>query len=236
MKLDTIAALLEGNAYPGRGIILGRAPDGGTAMMAYFIMGRSENSRNRVFEETGDGIRTRAFDESRMTDPSLVIYHPVRALEGCTIVTNGDQTDTIRDALAAGKGYIDALRTRCFEPDGPLYTPRVSGVLDHETGGYCLSILKSADGDPNCNHRFFFEYDAPLSGRGHLIHTYAGDGNPPLSFDGEPRPVILDTADPEALAEALWRSLDGDNKISLFVRRLDLKTGQTQTVIRNKYE
>ena len=236
MKLENITALLAGNAYPGRGILLGRAPDGKTAMMAYFIMGRSENSRNRIFEETADGIRTRAFDASKMTDPSLVIYHPVRALERCTIVTNGDQTDTVRDALAAGETYIDALRTRCFEPDGPLYTPRISGVLDHQTGGYCLSILKSADGDPNCNHRFFFEYDTPLSGQGHLIHTYMGDGNPPLSFEGEPTRVGIGTADPKALAEVLWNGLDEANKISLFVRALDLQTGHTSTVIRNKYQ
>ncbi len=160
MKILDINELLQAHPYPGRGIVLGRSADGQKAVIIYFIMGRSGNSRNRVFEATGDGIRTRAYDESKMTDPSLIIYHPVRMVGGVTVVTNGDQTDTIRDSLLAGKSYIDALRTRCFEPDGPNYTPRISGVVDQD-GSFCLSILKSADGDPACSHRYFYEYDAP---------------------------------------------------------------------------
>ena len=162
--------LLSENPYPGRGIVLGRSADNKNAVIAYFIMGRSENSRNRVFEETEDGIRTKAFDESKMTDPSLIIYHPVRTVGETTIVTNGDQTDTIRDGLLAGKCYVEALRTRCFEPDPPNYTPRISGVVTKK-GSYALSILKSADGNPDCNRRYFYEYDAPIAGQGHFIHT-----------------------------------------------------------------
>lgn len=164
MKILDINELLQAHPYPGRGIVLGRSADGQKAVIIYFIMGRSGNSRNRVFEATGDGIRTRAYDESKMVDPSLIIYHPVRRVGEVTVVTNGDQTDTIRDSLLAGKSYIDALRTRCYEPDGPNYTPRISGVVDQD-GSFCLSILKSADGDPACSHRYFYEYDAPWLGR-----------------------------------------------------------------------
>jgi len=234
MKLQTLTELLTPHPYPGRGILLGRSADGQHGVMAYFIMGRSENSRNRVFDETPDGLRTRAFDERKMTDPSLIIYHPVRRVGGATIVTNGDQTDTIRDALQAGQSYVEALRLRCFEPDGPNYTPRISGVLTDQ-GSYCLSILKSADGDPQCNHRFFYEYDAPLAGEGHIIHTYQENLNPLPSFEGEPRRVSLTAPSPAALAQELWAHLNEENRVSLFVRYRALSTGDEETVIINKH-
>ena len=226
---------LQNNPYPGRGIMLGRSADNKYAVIAYFIMGRSENSRNRIFEETEDGIRTRAFDESKMTDPSLIIYHPVRKMEnGLTIVTNGDQTDTIRDNLLAGHCYRHALNTRTFEPDGPNYTPRISGVVK-PNGAYNLSILKSLDGDPSCACRYFYEYDAPKAGVGHFIHTYEGDGSPLPSFEGEPRRVAVTAPDAETLAEELWLALNEDNKVSLFVRYIDLETGDDETSIINKH-
>ncbi len=227
--------LLGGHPYPGRGILLGRSPDGAKAVIAYFIMGRSENSRNRVFEETEDGIRTRAYDESKMTDPSLIIYHPVRILDGgVTVVTNGDQTDTIRDFLLEGKSYVDALRKRCFEPDPPNYTPRISGVVAPD-GGYCLSILKSADGDPGCSHRFFYEYDAPMAGVGRFIHTYQENLDPLPSFEGEPRRVAISAPDAQALAQEIWSHLNGDNKVALYVSYLDLTTGARDTVLINRH-
>ncbi len=226
---------LQSNPYPGRGIMLGRSADNKSAVIAYFIMGRSENSRNRVFEETEDGIRTKAFDESKMTDPSLIIYHPVRRMEsGLTIVTNGDQTDTIRDSLLAGHCYRHALNTRTFEPDGPNYTPRISGVVKPE-GSYNLSILKSLDGDPACACRYFYEYDAPRAGVGHFIHTYERDGDPLPSFEGEPRMVSLTAPDAETLANDLWLALNEDNRVSLFVRYIDLETGEDETSIINKH-
>lgn len=234
MKQD-LCALLRENSYPGRGVMLGRSADGKSAVIAYFIMGRSENSRNRVFEETEDGIRTRAFDESKMMDPSLIIYHPVRRLEsGLTIVTNGDQTDTIRDALAQGHCYRHALNTRTFEPDGPNWTPRISGVVKPD-GSYNLSILKSLDGDERCCCRYFFEYDAPAAGTGHFISTYQGDGNPLPSFAGEPILVSVSAPDASALAAELWESLNADNKVSLFVEYIDLEHGARRTVIHNKH-
>ena len=226
---------LQSNPYPGRGIMLGRSADNKSAVIAYFIMGRSENSRNRVFEETEDGIRTKAFDESKMTDPSLIIYHPVRRMEsGLTIVTNGDQTDTIRDNILAGHCYRHALNTRTFEPDGPNYTPRISGVVKPE-GSYNLSILKSLEGDPSCACRYFYEYDAPRAGVGHFIHTYERDGDPLPSFEGEPRMVSLTAPDAETLANDLWLALNEDNKVSLFVRYIDLETGEDETSIINKH-
>ena len=234
MEALNLCQLLEEHPYPGRGIVLGRSADNKYAVIAYFIMGRSENSRNRVFEETEDGIRTKAFDESKMTDPSLIIYHPVREVEGMTIVTNGDQTDTVREALLAGRTFAAGLRTRCFEPDPPNYTPRISGLL-HPDGSYQLSILKSADGDPACNHRFFYEYDAPLAGAGHFIHTYQENADPLPSFEGEPRKVAITAPDAETLAADLWMSLNDDNKVSLFVRYVDLATGDTETSIINKH-
>ena len=226
---------LSGNPYPGRGILLGCSADGRRAVIAYFIMGRSENSRNRVFEITEDGIRTKAFDESRMTDPSLIIYHPVRVVDGTTIVTNGDQTDTVADAFRSGGSWVRALRTREFEPDGPNYTPRISGMVRPD-GSYRLAILKSADGDPACCRRFFYEYDAPLAGQGHFISTYQTDGDPLPSFEGEPRTVELGDETAAALADRLWNSLNADNKVSLFVRTIDLTTGQTDTAIKNKHQ
>ena len=234
MKQD-LCALLRGNSYPGRGIMLGRSADNRYAVIAYFIMGRSENSRNRVFEETEDGIRTKAFDESKMTDPSLIIYHPVRRMDnGITIVTNGDQTDTIRDNILAGHCYRHALNTRTFEPDGPNYTPRISGVVK-PNGSYDLSILKSLDGDPACACRYFYEYDAPKAGVGHFIHTYESDGSPLPSFEGEPRRVSVTAPDAETLAEELWLALNEDNRVSLFVRYIDLETGEDETSIINKH-
>ncbi|MDE7219360.1 MAG: IMP cyclohydrolase [Oscillospiraceae bacterium] len=233
MKKD-LCALLRENNYPGRGIMLGRSADGRSAVIAYFIMGRSENSRNRVFEETEDGIRTRAFDESKMTDPSLIIYHPVRRLEnGLTIVTNGDQTDTIRDMLAQGHCYRHALNTRTFEPDGPNWTPRISGVVKPD-GGYNLSILKSLDGDPACCCRYFYEYESPVAGTGHFISTYQGDGDPLPSFSGEPIPVDISATNASTLARELWESLNAENKVSLFVQFRSLTGSYCETSIINK--
>ena len=234
MKQD-LCALLRGNSYPGRGILMGRSADGKSAVIAYFIMGRSENSRNRIFEETEDGIRTRAFDESRMTDPSLIIYHPVRRMDnGVTIVTNGDQTDTIRKHMLEGHCYRHGLHARTFEPDGPNWTPRISGVV-LAGGKYALSILKSLDGDPSCCCRYFYEYEAPKAGSGHFISTYQGDGSPLPSFAGEPIAVGLDAPDARTLADSLWDSLNGDNKVSLFVRYIDLASGGFDSVIVNKH-
>lgn len=232
--MNDIYRLLRTNPYPGRGIILGRSADNQKAVIAYFIMGRSENSRNRVFEPTEDGIRTRAFDVSKMTDPSLIIYHPVRVVEGTVIVTNGDQTDTIADAFRRGEGFVRALRSRSFEPDQPNYTPRISGMV-RPGGSYRLSILKSADGDPSCCRRFFYEYDAPIAGQGHFISTYQGDGDPLPSFEGEPRTVALDAPGAGPFADALWESLNADHKVSLYVSYIDLATGGAETVIRNKH-
>ncbi|MBQ3062998.1 MAG: IMP cyclohydrolase [Clostridia bacterium] len=235
MEVMNLKNILAENTYPGRGIVLGRSADNGKAVIAYFIMGRSENSRNRIFELTDDGIRTKAFDESKMVDPSLIIYHPVRVVGDDTIVTNGDQTDTIRDGLLAGKSYIEVLRTRCFEPDPPNYTPRISGVV-HKDGAYDLSILKSFDGNPNCNKRFFFEYDNPQPGIGHFIHTYNENLNPLPAFEGEPRTVEMIEGTAQEIADVIWTNLNADNKVSLFVRTIDLKTGETETVIVNKHE
>ena len=228
-----IATLLETNAYPGRGIILGRSADDKYAVAAYFIMGRSANSRNRVFTETEDGIKTEAFDPAAMEDPSLIIYHPVRELNGQLIVTNGDQTDTIRDGLAEGKTMSEALKSREFEPDQPNYTPRISGVI-HADGSYEMSILKSLYGDPSCCCRYTFDYDKPKAGLAHFIHTYVGDGNPLPSFAGEPEDVAIDCPDPQALAQLLWKSLNEDNKVSLYVCYTELSTGKRSVVICNK--
>ena len=234
MQKLNLTSLLEENAYPGRGILLGRSADGQYAVAAYFIMGRSENSRNRVFAATEDGIRTEARDPSKMTDPSLIIYHPVRQVGTGLVVTNGDQTDTIRDYLLQGRTFAEALRSREFEPDSPNYTPRISGLLSPD-GSFQLSILKSADGDPACCHRYFYTYDRPLSGEGRFIHTYQCDGNPLPSFEGEPQRVALTAADPQSLADQLWAALNPDNKVSLFVRFVSLADGSHQDVIRNKF-
>ena len=234
MKILNLNDILTSHPYPGRGIVLGRSADNSKAVIAYFIMGRSENSRNRIFETTEDGIRTKAFDESKMVDPSLIIYHPVRKVGSTTVVTNGDQTDTVANGLREGKSYIEALRTRCYEPDPDNYTPRISGVV-LEDGAYCLSILKSADGNPNCNHRFFYEYDAPIAGTGHFIHTYQENLDPLPSFEGEPRKVVIGNADAKTWAEEIWTNLNADNKVSLYVSTIDLATGETDSVIINKH-
>ena len=235
MKTLDLAALLRGNPYPGRGIVLGKAAGGAHAVIAYFIMGRSENSRNRIFAETEDGIRTQAFDPSKMTDPSLIIYHPVRVVGADTVVTNGDQTDTIRDGLLAGKVFAQSLKTREFEPDKPNYTPRISGLL-HADGSYALSILKSADGNPASCRRYFFGYENPLAGQGHFIHTYLGDGDPLPSFEGGPEQVAIHSPDAPSFASLIWQSLNADNKVSLFVRYIHLETGTGDTVIINRHQ
>lgn len=236
--MKDLSMLLKSNSYPGRGIVLGRSQDDQFGVVAYFIMGRSENSRNRIFAATEDGIRTEAFDPSKMTDPSLIIYHPVRVAadeEGKTlIVTNGDQTDTIRDFMVEGESYVEALNTREFEPDGPNYTPRISGVVKPD-GGYNLSILKSLDGDPSCCCRYFFEYDRPKAGTGHFIHTYQENRDPLPSFEGEPRRAAVTAPDAKTLANELWANLNEENKVSLFVRYVDLATKQQETVILNKH-
>ena len=235
MKTLDLTQLLQSNPYPGRGIVLGRSADDTKAVIAYFIMGRSENSRNRVFVETPDGIRTQAFDPSKMTDPSLIIYNPVRVFGASTIVTNGDQTDTIREGLAAGKTFSQALHTRTFEPDEPNYTPRISGLVKKD-GDYVLSILKSADGDPASCRRYFYAYEKPLAGQGHFIHTYLGDGNPLPSFEGEPEQIAITSETPEEFAQLIWNSLNEENKVSLFVRYIDIMTGNWETVILNKHQ
>ena len=234
MKPVDIKQDLAGNSYPGRGIVIGESQDGGKAVIAYFIMGRSENSRNRVFVEEGEGIRTQAFDPAKLSDPSLVIYAPVRVLGEDTIVTNGDQTDTIYDFMNEGKTFEEALRTRTFEPDGPNYTPRISGIVSRKEGRftYKLSILKSTDGNPDQAQRFFFEYE-PQAGLGHFIHTYKCDGNPIPSYEGEPTPVEIQ-GDIDQFTAALWENLNQDNKVSLFVRFIDLSTGKQETRIVNK--
>ena len=235
MEMLSIEKELQGNAYPGRGIIIGKTPDGTKAVTAYFIMGRSENSRNRVFVTEGEGIRTQAYDPSKLTDPSLIIYAPVRVLDNRTIVTNGDQTDTIYDGMDKELTFEQSLRCREFEPDAPNYTPRISGVMHIEGGkyDYAMSILKSNNGDPSCCNRYTFTYDNPVAGEGHFIHTYKCDGNPLPSFEGEPKLVnILD--DMDAYVELLWNSLNEENKVSLFVRYIDIATGTYETKIVNK--
>ena len=226
-----IAALLKGNTYPGRGIILGTSEDGDTAVAAYFIMGRSVNSRNRVFVEEPDGIRTEAFDPSKLSDPSLIIYHPIRELGRSLIVTNGDQTDTIREYLERGETLEQALRTREFEPDGPNWTPRISGLLCPD-GSYKMSILKSADPEGSACARIFFEYPA-IKGQGRFLHTYVCDGSPIPTFTGEPERVAI-SGDIDEFTALLWDNLNQDNKISLFVRYTNIKTGETQQRILNK--
>ena len=226
-----LAEELQQNSYPGRGIVLGKSADGSQMVIAYFIMGRSENSRNRVFVEENDGIKTQAFDPSKLTDPSLIIYSPVRVINGKTIVTNGDQTDTIYDFIAKGDTFENALQTRTFEPDAPNFTPRISGIIDGAR--YTLSILKSANGNPDSTCRYFFDYQSPLAGEGHFIHTYRCDGNPIPSFEGEPKKIAVN-GDIDAFTESVWNSLNADNKVSLFTRYIDLTTGETQTRICNK--
>lgn len=234
MDIQNLSQLLKANDYPGRGILLGRSADDRYAVAAYFIMGRSANSRNRVFVPTEDGIRTQAFDPSKMTDPSLIIYHPVRKVGRGLVVTNGDQTDTVREGLAAGKTFAQALHTRTFEPDGPNYTPRISGLV-HGNGDYTLSILKSADGEASSCRRYFFAYENPIAGQGHFIHTYLGDGDPLPSFEGEPEQVAITSETPQEFAHLLWNNLNEDNKVSLFVRYIDLERGAWESVIINQH-
>lgn len=228
--------ILSNNAYPGRGIVIGRSDNGKNAVFAYFIMGRSQNSRNRVFEKVGNDIRTKEFDKSLTTDPSLIIYSPVRVCGRQTIVTNGDQTDTVFEYLLHDKKFEEALFTRKFEPDAPNFTPRISGLIDLEDKfNIKLSILKSNNGDSSETLRFFYNYDSPRAGEGFFIHTYDKDGNPLPSFQGEPKSVEL-TADIEEFSDKLWNALDKNNKISLAVRYIDIKTGKYEQVIKNKLE
>ena len=235
MEMISLAQELQENAYPGRGIVLGRSEDGTKAVAAYFIMGRSENSRNRIFVEEGEGIRTQAFDPSKLTDPSLIIYAPVRVLGHRTIVTNGDQTDTVYEGMEKGLTFEQSLRSREFEPDAPNYTPRISGVMEIENGtySYSLSILKSNNGDPACCNRYTFSYENCAAGEGHFIHTYMHDGNPLPSFEGEPKLVAIPD-DMEKFTNMLWNNLNPENKVSLFVRYIDIATGKYETVIKNK--
>lgn len=234
MKTENLETKLLENAYPGRGIVIGRTADGNKAVIAYFIMGRSENSRNRVFVTEGEGIRTQAFDPSKLSDPSLIIYAPVRVLGNDTIVTNGDQTDTVFDGLKEGKNFETALRTREFEPDGPNFTPRISGILHFENGfSYEMNILKSNNGDGSSCNRYNFYYENPKAGEGRFIHTYMNDGNPLPSFEGEPEVVAID-GDIDTFGDMVWNSLNSDNKVSLFIRFIDIKSGKAETKIYNK--
>lgn len=226
---------LKSNTYPGRGIVIGRSADGKKAVTAYFIMGRSSNSRNRIFVTEGEGIRTQAFDPAKLEDPSLVIYAPVRVLGNKTIVTNGDQTDTIYEGMDRQLTFEQSLRCREFEPDAPNYTPRISGIMHIEGGNYnyAMSILKSNNGDPSTCIRNTFAYENPRAGEGRFIHTYMHDGNPLPSFQGEPKEVAVDQ-DIDAFTEMIWNSLNEDNKVSLFVRYIDIETGKYETRIVNK--
>lgn len=235
MEMLSIEKELQSNSYPGRGIIIGKSADGSKAVTAYFIMGRSENSRNRIFVEEGEGIRTQAYDPSKLTDPSLIIYAPVRVLGHRTIVTNGDQTDTVYEGMEKGLTFEQSLRSREFEPDAPNYTPRISGLMELENGGYSysLSILKSNNGDPACCNRYTFSYENCAAGEGHFIHTYLHDGNPLPSFEGEPKLVAIPD-DMEKFTNMLWNNLNPENKVSLFVRYIDIATGRYETVIKNK--
>ncbi len=235
MKKADVYDILKSNAYPGRGIIIGKSADSKSAVTAYFIMGRSENSRNRVFVTDGDGIRTQAFDESKLEDPHLIIYAPVRVLGNKTIVTNGDQTDTVYNLMNQQMTFEQSLRTREFEDDAPNYTPRISGIMKVDRGdyNYAMSILKSDNGNPSSCLRFTFSYKKPIAGSGHFIHTYMGDGSPLPSFEGEP--VLVDIPDDiDSFTNGLWESLNADNKVSLFVRYIDIESGKTETRIINK--
>ena len=235
MEKKNLAKELAGNAYPGRGIVIGKSADGSHAVTAYFIMGRSDNSRNRVFVEDGAGIRTQAFDPSKLEDPSLIIYAPVRVLGNKTIVTNGDQTDTIYELMDRQQTFEQALRTRTFEPDAPNYTPRISGNMHLENGSYnyAMSILKSNHQDPSSCCRFTFAYENPIAGEGHFIHTYMHDGDPLPSFEGEPKRIgVLEDIDD--FTRSIWGSLNEENKVSLFVRYIDIATGKYESRTVNK--
>lgn len=236
MEIKSLENELNSLAYHGRGIIIGKSADAKKAITAYFIMGRSVNSRNRVFVAEGDAMRTKAFDESKMSDPHLIIYYPVRVLGNKTIVTNGDQTDTIYDLMDKQMTFEQALRTREFEDDAPNYTPRISGIIHLENGdmNYAMSILKSADGDGSSCQRYTYAYSNPLAGKAKFIHTYKCDGNPLPSFEGEPKTLELPDVDIDTMTDIIWKNLNEDNKVSLFVRYIDLKTGEADTRIVNK--
>ena len=235
MEKLSLEKLLQENAYPGRGIVIGKSADGKKAVCAYFIMGRSVNSRNRVFVEDGDGIRTQAFDPSKLTDPSLIIYAPVRVLGNKTIVTNGDQTDTVYAGMDNQMTFEQSLRSRQYEPDCPNYTPRISGIMHVEDGkyNYALSILKSNNGRPEGNNRYTFAYENPYAGEAHFIHTYMSDGDPLPSFEGEPEWVSIGN-DIDEVTNTIWNSLNEENKVSLFVRFIDIETGVADSRIVNK--
>lgn len=235
MQQVSLAKELNGNPYPGRGIVIGRSEDGKYAVTAYFIMGRSVNSRNRVFVEDGEGIRTQAFDPSKLSDPSLIIYAPVRVLGNSTIVTNGDQTDTVYDLMAEGKTFEESLRTREFEPDAPNFTPRISGIMNIKDGKYdfAMSILKSEDGNPEYCLRNTYAYPGCPAREGRFIHTYVTDGNPLPSFEGEPDKVDI-TGNIDEFTSLVWNNLNEENKVSLFVRYIDIETGKYETRIVNK--
>ncbi len=233
--MTDLKAEVSSTTYPGRGIIIGKSADGKKAVTGYFIMGRSENSRNRVFVAEGKDLKTQAFDPSKLVDPSLIIYAPVRTLKNVTVVTNGDQTDTIRDFILEGKTFEDALRTRTFEPDPPNFTPRISGIMEFNDGdfSYKLSILKSNCGREKSALRFFYEYAQPVAGEGHFIHTYKCDGNPIPSFEGEPTLVNIE-GDIDTFTNNIWNALNEDNKVSLYTRFTDLATGEFEDRIVNK--
>lgn len=235
MNMLSLANELNSNTYPGRGIVIGKTKDGKKAVTAYFIMGRSNNSRNRVFVEDEEGIRTQAFDPSKLEDPSLIIYAPVRVLGNKTIVTNGDQTDTIYEGMDKQLTFEQSLRTREFEPDAPNYTPRISGIMHVENGkyNYAMSILKSNNGNTEACNRYTFAYENPVAGEGHFIHTYMHDGNPLPSFEGEPKLVEIN-GDIDEFTNMVWTNLNEDNKVSLFVRFIDIETGEYETRIVNK--
>ena len=235
MKMLSLEQELKENAYPGRGIVIGKTADGKKAVTAYFIMGRSSNSRNRIFAVEGEGIRTQAFDPSKLEDPSLIIYAPVRVLGSLTMVTNGDQTDTVYDGMKDGLTFEESLRSREFEPDGPNYTPRISGVMQVKNGlyDYTMSILKSNNGNPDACNRYTFAYENPVAGEGHFIHTYMHDGNPLPSFEGEPKLVEI-SGDIDSFTDKIWTSLNEENKVSLFVRFIDIESGEYETRILNK--
>lgn len=244
MEIKSLQEELQANIYPGRGIVIGRSADGKYAVTAYFIMGRSINSRNRIFAEDGEGIRTEAFDPSKLSDPSLIIYAPVRVLgpvsgtvsQTRTIVTNGDQTDTVYEGFKKGLSFEEALAAREFEPDVPNYTPRISGVMELDQGkfSYKMSILKSADGDPSCCCRYTFSYDNPTAGEGRFLHTYQEDGDPLPSFEGEPTRISVGSEDIDSFAKGIWESLNEENKVSLFVRYIEIETGKYESRIINK--
>ena len=235
MELLSLENQLCGNAYPGRGIVIGKSEDGNYAVTAYFIMGRSTNSRNRIFVKEGEGIRTEAFDPDKLSDPSLIIYAPVRVLGNKTIVTNGDQTDTIYEGMDKQQTFEQSLRTREFEPDAPNYTPRISGIMHVENGtyNYAMSILKSNNGNPDACNRYTFAYEHPQNGEGHYIHTYMGDGNPLPSFEGEPEWIKIE-GDIDTFTDRVWNSLNKENKVSLFVRYIEIATGKYESRIVNK--